>query len=96
MKDYDLSTKSGRRKDQAWEKEFPAIEPFEEVLEEMKGLDTSLEDQQNKYNSHKQSRSFQQENNIFLRNDNTEVQNQTTLGGIEDISYRPEQPGKAL
>lgn len=96
MQDYDLSTNSERRKDQAWEKEFPAIEPFEEILEDIAARGSILEDQDHGYNSQEQSRRFPDENNIFVRYDNTEVQNQTTLGGIEDTHYRPEQAGKAL
>lgn len=96
MQDYDLSTNSERRKDQAWEKEFPAIEPFEEILEEIATRGTLVEDQHHDYNSQKQSIHFPQENNVFVRYDNTEVQNQTTLGGIEDTHYRPEKLGKAL
>ena len=96
MDDYDLSTNSERRKEQAWEKEFPAIEPFEEVLEQIAGRGSIAEDQDHGYNSQKQSIHFPGENKVFVRYDNTEVQNQTTLGGIEDIHYRPEHAGKAI
>ena len=84
------------QKDQAWEKEFLAIDPFEEVLEEIAARGSIVEDQDHDYNSHKLEEAKLEENNVFIRYDNTEVQNQTTLGGIEDTSYRPEQRGKAL
>lgn len=96
MEDYTVSANSERKKDQTWEREFPAIEPFEEILEEIAGRGIIEEDQHHGYNSRKQGEIALPETNIFIRYDNTEVENQTSLAGKQNTGYKPEQQSKVV
>lgn len=96
MEDYTVSTNSECQKDQAWEKEFPAIEPFEEILEEIAARGSIEQSQGHEYDFQELEQINPRENNIFVRYDNSKAQNQISLAGKQDTGYRPEQQGKAV